>query len=496
MQRMMAVWIPSASVVITLLLKGDFGATALEGDTVAIADVFASDDATPRLVFLGLRCADRPIDIQPPFSSNHHVYKAYLDFSMGNFAIDAIPAKGMTIQNYEALQTTKLISPGESNPIEIRVSDPASAHTSPPYTVTIIRMDGKDVRIRDLTVNAPEFTPLFDRDITEYYVRLAVDHERLHVRFQPWDTGQTFEVKAQLADQQEIREWKQWAQTITTTPLPEQPGPMAGGGGIDPLMTEAQSSSGIVELPDSGVSSTTGAVGTAPKEDTFDPFAHEADSPTRRLSLALDDTSFIIPGETQYSVIERFFPIDVGQSRLIAISVKPANGDLSTSQTYKLQAMRDGCPHHRPFYAPDLGVCAATCNQRYFPHPAANECEKCPSLCLRCAAWDECMECEPSQWRLLHFVIRHDGYCKVAHIPWDYILLATLCSVLGLAVCCCCCSGWTDGVGRREKVTGVAARARRQRRQDWYDTDEAVQSHRLLGINGEPTELDAMHDSS
>lgn len=55
-------------------------------------------DEGPRLLLLGLRCADRPLDLQPRFSPTHYVYTATLDFSDGGYSIDVLTPKAARAQ--------------------------------------------------------------------------------------------------------------------------------------------------------------------------------------------------------------------------------------------------------------------------------------------------------------------------------------------------------------------------------------------------------------
>jgi len=52
------------------------------------------------------------------------------------------------------------------------------------------------------------------------------------------------------------------------------------------------------------------------------------------------------------------------------------------------------------------------------------------------------------------------------------------------------------GIRRGEKVKGVALKARQQRRKQWLDAEDGIESHRLLKVKGEPTEMHGMQSDS
>merc|ERR1712093_804564 len=99
-----------------------------------------------------------------------------------------------------------------------------------------------------------------------------------------------------------------------------------------------------------------------------------------------------------------------------------------------LKTTRASCPLYRAYYAPDMGACAETCNEGYFPNDAASRCEACAEHCRRCMAWDGCEACELSAWRQLRFVRLTDGYCRIVQIPWRDILIGAVVTVVLLSI--------------------------------------------------------------
>lgn len=119
------------------------------------------------------------------------------------------------------------------------------------------------------------------------------------------------------------------------------------------------------------------------------------------------------------------------------MKVFPANGDITKSSTYKLIVSRASCPSHRPFYAPDIHQCAEMCDDGFFRATEKARCEACAPLCQKCSSWDQCLVCEPSQYKTLKIISLSNGYCKRLVIPWLPIAAVSAGVVFLLAVCCC-----------------------------------------------------------
>lgn len=396
-----------AALAVAMVALTPAQGTGNQSTSVQPGSKFSSGDRVPMLQFLALRCADRPIDLRPRFLPAHYVYTAVLDFAAGSFAIDAIPGKHMTLVDGAALQSTKLIAPGDVRRSDVVVRDRLTQAVMQ-YTITIKRLNGKDSLIRALETPGASVTPDFDPHITDYGVRLAADQDNLNLRFVPWDTGQTFQIRAGPAD--------------------------------------------------SNQSTTQGG--------------------KRRLDFRF--VPRVPPGEVQYTVIKRSFPIDVGQSRVVTITVQSANGDTSLKSAYRLRATRALCPAHRPYYAPDMSKCSVTCNEGYFGEASpAHRCKACAPHCLKCAAWNACQLCEPIVWRALHIVRLSHGRCQLVDIPWLQISEGLAALVISLSVCLCCYAYccMDSSRGRRKG----ARRADRM--------EDGPQSHRLLRSNGEDSEV-------
>lgn len=397
-------------------------------DAQSGSSVLPLEQTLPRLIFLGLRCSDRPIDLRPPFSPTHYVYQASLDFSDGSFAVDALPAPGMRILDMGTLQTTKFIPPGDQHRVDIRVRNPSTGQTNP-YTVTVGRLDGHSLRIRALAAPGTTVTPLFDPLVLDYIVRLPAEQEQLLLRFVPWDTGQVFEATSSAAG------WADLPTTTTTTT------------GLAPLTTLV-------------------ALGPPELQPRLPIVVDDNDASSARRLIA-GNVQPVPSGEAQYSVLSRLFPVDLATSRLVTVTVRPANGDAVANQTYRLQTTRAACPASFPLFSPDLQACTMTCNRGYFADRNVGRCLSCASHCMRCSAWDSCQLCEPSQLRLLYFVHLVNGYCRVVHIPWLQILEG-LGGVIVLSSVCCCLS---RGLMQHQRKKKAVLRARRSK---------TLQSERLL----------------
>lgn len=307
------------------------------------------------------------------------------------------------------------------------------------YTVSVSRLDGTDTRLRALATPGAALSPMFDPDVREYLVHVPSAHDRLGLRWVPWDVGQTFQVTAQPATF-EASSWQETTPAPPAFPLP-----------ADHMMDG------------------------------------EPDVSAWSRRLGIGDVPAAPPGEAQYAVLTRWFLMEVGGTRLVTIRVRPANGDDSQNGTYTLRASRASCPAARPLFAPDVGICAMTCNEGYFPRASASRCEVCPPHCIHCVAWDDCKVCEASRWRVLHFVWLSGGRCRTLRIPWGRIAGAAVCACVAAALCCCCCCGHASprsGLSHAKVApAGPGARVRRR-----WDEAEGPQSHRLLRTDGEPGE--------
>lgn len=394
----------------------------------------------PRLAYLAVRSFSRPVDLAPAFSPAHYIYSAVLDYASEHFAIDAFPASKMEIDNAGDLQTIRVVQPGSSVRVGVTVRDTNSG-TSMQYTVAVKRLSGSDVVLKSLETPGAMITPVFVPEITDYLVSVPAELDQLYLRFAPADNGQRFSVTATMGS-------LTLASTTSTTQVPfDAPDSNPNLAPVLPVAQPASSS-------DSGSDSGSGS--------------------GRRLD---DVTSAEVPpplsGEVQYNVIQRWFPIEVGKSRLINIVVTPAAG-VALNRTYRLQTTRVACPEHRPYFAPDVAACSMTCNYGFFPDSAALRCEACPDHCLRCLAWDSCQICEQSEWRLMKFFIFKDGRCIALKIPWLRIIegSAVVISVLSILTCCiCACCHELP----RRKSRVAPGRLQQQRRED-----DGPESNRLL----------------
>ncbi|CAJ1397350.1 unnamed protein product [Effrenium voratum] len=125
--------------------------------------VASGRDVSPRLRYLDLRCADRPIDLQPAFSPQQAVYGAQLDFAEPSFAVDAQPAEGADFVNMEDFSSTKLVAPGKQVISTLKVRNPESKEELD-YSVTVQRLTGKETQLRDLRALGAQLEPAFAFD--------------------------------------------------------------------------------------------------------------------------------------------------------------------------------------------------------------------------------------------------------------------------------------------------------------------------------------------
>eukprot|EP00928_Gymnodinium_smaydae_P088522 TRINITY_DN72598_c0_g1_i1.p2 TRINITY_DN72598_c0_g1~~TRINITY_DN72598_c0_g1_i1.p2 ORF type:complete len:535 (+),score=97.59 TRINITY_DN72598_c0_g1_i1:121-1605(+) len=404
-----------------------------------------SSEGAPRLLYLGVRSGDRAAQLSPDFQPGHYIYSATLDFYSGGFSLDAVPASGVTIIDANGLEATRVVPPGTERKVEVRVlegtTEPAPSMT---YSLTVSRRSGQEIQLSDVTVFGATVSPVFSPDLTDYFVHMPPEMDVVDFRIALLDVGQALQAVAGPE-----------GEALPTGDTPASAGSAAGAssspaaapsGGVDPLQPQLPVVSG------SGGSS-------------------------RRLQVLEMTTSTPLPnsGETQRAVVHRRFPIGVGKSRAIELRVRAANGDPAFNQTYRFKASRAPCPDFRPLFAPDVGVCAVTCNEGFFADMAAKRCEACAEHCLRCTSWDGCQRCEPSDLRKLYFVYEDAGHCQRFQIPWMQIALGVALLSTLLSICVC---GLTACWPARRRGRPVVRRKRHGR----YEED-GVESHRLLGAD-------------
>eukprot|EP00439_Symbiodinium_sp_Y106_P060058 s1296_g8.t2 len=185
----------------------------------------------------------------------------------------------------------------------------------------------------------------------------------------------------------------------------------------------------------------------------------------------------LLSGETQLISVQRFFPVEVNGSRLVQIRVFPANRNTTLNRMYHIHAFRQPCPPQRPFYAPDVRLCAMTCNDGYFPRHASSRCEACPEHCARCSSYERCEVCKPSQWQTLYFLQHVGGQCHVLRIHLHELGIGLVVAVAVFVLCTCFCFACCHGTSRRP-------RGRRPgRKEKLFDDEELEQSTHLLGVN-------------
>eukprot|EP00927_Polykrikos_kofoidii_P055817 TRINITY_DN50011_c0_g1_i1.p1 TRINITY_DN50011_c0_g1~~TRINITY_DN50011_c0_g1_i1.p1 ORF type:complete len:458 (-),score=33.13 TRINITY_DN50011_c0_g1_i1:53-1426(-) len=414
------------------------------------ASLYGSTASPPTLKFFALRSGDRPVDTVPHFTPMHFVYKATLDFSSESYAVDAVAETGCKIDVAHSLQATKTVATGAISEASVSVVRQAAVGEVAPagdstYTISVNRLDGSEVTIRSLATPGATLSPMFEPSVAEYVVRLPEASDILSLLIVPLDRGQMIGTSI--------------------------------GTSIDGV-----ASKGVEPRPDGNTStvSPSYAPGVNPNLLPRIPLVKKDYSEHKR---RLDehggyDTEGGVPpplaGETQYNVIRRWFPIDMGSSRVVTLVVRPANGDTSRYGKYTLTALRDRCPSNVPLFAPEMGKCVMTCNEGFFHAQRESRCKGCRELCLACSDWDQCYRCVPSEWRLLRFIYRDNGVCHVLQIPWSSIGSIVV-GVVVLLACVCCVRCGTSMPRKAPKL-----RVKRGRHREWDDGEE---SQRLLRVD-------------
>lgn len=385
----------------------------------------AQGNASPQLKYLALRCVDRPIDLQPAFNPRQAIYHAELDFGEPSFAIDAQPAEGMDFMNADEVSSTRVVPPGQQVISSVKVQNhKTKEHLD--YSITVHRLTGNETHLRRLRLLfGASLQPSFTPETQDYRVLMPAELDRLHLEAVLLDAGQVLQVTSHPSRKEHF--WE------TTSPAPFWD------------QDEKKDFSGL-----------------KPRTEVVSTDALEKEG--RRLQLS---------GELQRATMRRSFPVEVNGSRLVKIRVVAASG--SADRTYQLTAFRAPCPAARPFYAPDVEVCAMTCNDGYFPRTSSSRCERCPQHCVRCRSWQLCEVCETSHWQTLHFLRLTHGRCERIRIHWRQLLVG-LCSAIGvISICFCFCFAC---------CFGSTSRPKRRRRPVSKDSDQEEQSQRLLKVKG------------
>mmetsp|Transcript_32456 Transcript_32456/g.77969 ORF Transcript_32456/g.77969 Transcript_32456/m.77969 type:complete len:353 (-) Transcript_32456:88-1146(-) len=167
---------------------------------------------------------------------------------------------------------------------------------------------------------------------------------------------------------------------------------------------------------------------------------------TERISRRLE-------AQPQHRASAASFPISVGQSRTLKITVHPANEDPDPRhwRSYTLKISRAPCPPAAPLFAPDMGACSPTCNDGYFRDYGHSRCGRCAPLCLKCSRWSTCLVCEPSSWTKFRFITKSEGFCREVQVPWSYVIASSAAVIVTLATCCLfCCRAQPYGKRRIE----------------------------------------------
>lgn len=405
---------------------------------IGLTLIQGSRSESPQLAYLALRCVDRPIDLRPPFDPRQAIYYAELDFGEPSFAVDAQPTEGSDFVNPDDISSTRLVAPGDQVISTLKVKN-SKTQEHLDYSITVHRLTGEETHLRALHLPGVSLEPSFTEETEDYTVLMPAELDRLHIEAVLLDAGQTLKVTSEPTAQEH-----HWIST-TTTPMWDQ---------SYRIQEEKKELDGL-----------------KPRTEVVASKALEKES--RRLMYRA--------GELQRALVRRSFPVEVNGSRLVKLTVHAA-GD-PAFRTYRLFAFRAPCPPERPFYAPDVRLCAMTCNDGYFPRRSSSRCETCPEHCVRCRSWQLCEECETSYWQSLHFVRLNNGRCDLLRIHWRDVLFGLCVFIAGISIFFCFCFACCFGSTSRPKRRRMSIPSK--------ETEQAEQSQRLLKATGFSDDEDA-----
>merc|ERR1719478_978084 len=95
-------------------------------------------------------------------------------------------------------------------------------------------------------------------------------------------------------------------------------------------------------------------------------------------------------GEVQFLERHQSFPIDVGFTRRVTLTVQSTDPEIRERGAYVVDVMRPGCTPAAPTYDPISKACVVHCPASYYANVEANRCSKCNTYCAVCVNIMEC----------------------------------------------------------------------------------------------------------
>lgn len=361
---------------------------------IIVALVGATKPCT--LASLSLRYTDWPIDLEPPFRPDVFAYAATLDFAMSYFYIDARAASGCQLSSVPAGKIPVRIGGSVENKLYSIHPDTEEQQV---YVITATRLLGSETEIQALRVDGGELSPVFDPTIRSYTVNLALSNDEAIVHYK-------------------LRDNEQRTRSSAKTEHP-------------------------TALQHSRRANTSIAANT---NDTADGVT----TLSRRL-LNPEETRQRTSGEVQYRDASDVFMVDVGFTRTLELTVQCADATQANIGIYRLEVIRPGCVHERPFFDPSKKACVNFCPSGFYRNQETHRCSQCNTHCKVCSGLLQCQMCDPDNAEY-SYMVQPDGQClQVANhlfkkYRWWCVGLGTLLALLVLIGCVgfcqlCCLQG-------------------------------------------------------
>eukprot|EP00913_Durusdinium_trenchii_P026321 g24698.t2 len=326
------------------------------GKVTALAT--ASSAAAPcRLAFLQLRSRDLAVDLTPSFDPEVFNYAATLEFAMEEFSIDAKVPEGCELSG---LPNRPFLAPapnreGEENAKETNlcVRDPPSGKEQW-YRISVTKLAGSETEVLGLQLRGGELHPSFEPAVRSYTAHMDVAYEFIQVSYVVLDNGQRLRWKA----------------------TPEVPEATVGGHDRD-----------------------------GPNEDDGGNTTEERPSPKQLCclnELVRSPKERRLTGEKQHFLRHEVFPIDVGYTRKVTLSIQsadpmqdgsPVQSRRAARGVYFLEVTRGHCPPRQPFFEPRTRACTLECPQGTYPNHAQGRCSYCNRNCAVCQTLAICELC-------------------------------------------------------------------------------------------------------
>lgn len=371
------------------------------------------------LTSLSLRSGNQPVDLVPPFDPMTHMYTATLGFQMDSYSVDALASDGCEAD--DAPNQAIPVAYGDTNELNLFAKNPATDQRQS-YVLRVGRLRGSETQIQVLRIDGAILFPPFNPDIVSYTAALALSSDMIRITYVTRDADQR--VHCEASPQQT------GSQVNNTQPFLSQIPPSSTTGRV------------TMQLQPMTQTSTTGAPSAAGDAG-------------RRLQMS---------GEVQYLERHKAFPVDVGFTRTLALTIQSADDMQAQLGTYTVAVTRAQCNMAKPLFDPVSQGCVVNCPSAYYANWELQRCARCNTNCAVCVSLVQCQLCTPATVDS-GFALQPDGSCLqttnriVDKYRWwcigfgmfVLILLCLVCVLFCQCICDVCCG---SSRSRREFDSG------------------------------------------